>query len=56
MLNFLSDNWPQTQILVSGYQFITSDAKIPSNVHVLKKPDDFINFINGISAEFVRNS
>ena len=56
MLNFLSDNWPQTQILVSGYQFITSDAKIPSNVHLLKKPDDFINFINGISAEFVRNS
>jgi len=56
MLDFLSENWPQSQILVSGYQFIISDAIVPSNVYVLKKPDDFINFINGISVEFVRNS
>ncbi|MFZ4796793.1 MAG: MerR family transcriptional regulator [Bacteroidia bacterium] len=55
MLYFLSNNWPNSQILVSGYQFIISDAIIPPNVHILKKADDFINFINGISVEFVRN-
>jgi hypothetical protein len=31
-----------------------SDAIVPSNVHVLKKADEFINFINGISADKLR--
>lgn len=56
MLNFLSENWPHSQILVSGSQFIISDADIPSNVHLLKKANEFIEFINGISAEYLRNS
>ena len=54
LLNFLSENWPHSQILVSGYQFIVSDAHIPTNVHILKKADEFINFINGISVEYLR--
>jgi DNA-binding transcriptional MerR regulator/methylmalonyl-CoA mutase cobalamin-binding subunit len=55
MLDFLSENWPNSKILVSGYQFIISDAQIPANVNLMKKADDFINFINGISVDFVRN-
>ena len=50
ILNFLNENWPNAQILVSGYQFIISDAQIPTNVHVLKRASDFIEFINCISA------
>jgi DNA-binding transcriptional MerR regulator/methylmalonyl-CoA mutase cobalamin-binding subunit len=56
MINFLSENWPNSQILVSGYQFIVSDAKIPVNVKILKKANDFIDFINGISADKLRES
>jgi len=55
MLDFLSENWPNSKILVSGCQFIISDAQIPANVNLMKKADDFINFINGISVDFVRN-
>lgn len=55
MLDFLSENWPNSKILVSGYQFIISDVQIPANVNLMKKADDFINFINGISVDFVRN-
>jgi hypothetical protein len=55
MLDFLSNNWPHSQILVSGYQFLMADLKIPQNVHLLKKAEDFIEFINGISAEYVRS-
>jgi methanogenic corrinoid protein MtbC1 len=51
LLNFLSENWPNSKILVSGYQFMISDAIIPSNVQILKKADEFISFINGISAD-----
>jgi hypothetical protein len=32
-----------------------ADLIIPQNVHLLKKAEDFIEFINGISAEYVRN-
>jgi len=54
LLNFLSQNWPNSKILVSGYQFIVSDAFVPSNVQILKKADEFISFINGISADKLR--
>ncbi len=56
MLDFLSSNWPHSQILVSGYQFLMADLNIPQNVHLLKKAEEFIEFINGISAEYVRKS
>jgi DNA-binding transcriptional MerR regulator len=56
MLDFLSQNWPNSKILVSGYQFIISDAAIPSNVQILKKADDFIKFINEISVDYEKNS
>jgi len=55
LLDFLSSNWPNSQILVSGYQFLMADLNIPVNVRLLKKAEDFIEFINGISADFVRN-
>jgi DNA-binding transcriptional MerR regulator len=56
MYNFLSENWPCSQILVSGYQFIVSDAQIPANVRVLKKADEFINFINSISSYYLKSN
>jgi len=56
MYNFLSENWPCSQILVSGYQFIVSDAQIPINVRVLKKADEFINFINSISSDYLKSN
>lgn len=55
LLDFLSSNWPNSQILVSGYQFLMADLNIPVNVRLLKKAEEFIEFINGISADYVRN-
>jgi DNA-binding transcriptional MerR regulator len=55
LLQFLCKNWPNSKILVSGYQFNISNSVIPSNVKLLKTAYEFIAFINGISAEYVRN-
>ncbi len=56
LANFLSSNWPNSQILVTGFQFMIADLTLPNNVHLIKKIDDFLDFINGLSIEHLRAS
>jgi len=45
-LNTLSDSFPYSNIIVSGYQFANQKIVCPSNVHVFKDPEEFSNIIN----------
>jgi DNA-binding transcriptional MerR regulator len=51
-LNSLSERFPKSKIIVSGYQTIGQELEIPSNVHVmkyLKEIKDYLNFLTTIT-------
>lgn len=51
-LNSLSERFPKSKIIVSGYQTIAQELEIPSNVHVmkyLKEIKDYLNFLTTIT-------
>jgi len=50
VVNFLTESWPNTQILLSGFQILVADIIIPKNVHVLKRMDEFIEIANNLTA------
>lgn len=56
LVEFLSSNWSNSQILVTGFQFMIADLTLPANVHLIKKVDDFLDFVNGLSIEHLRAS
>lgn len=51
LLIFLSKNWPNSQILGSGYQFNICNAELPKNVKLLKKAEEFIELIDRINTK-----
>jgi DNA-binding transcriptional MerR regulator len=48
-VDLLSENWQESQVLVSGYQFLCSDIVFPENVTLIRKMDSFIQFVNDLS-------
>lgn len=56
LVDFLSKNWMDSQILVTGFQFMIADLNLPANVHLIKKMENFLDFINGLSVEHLRAS
>jgi DNA-binding transcriptional MerR regulator len=51
-LNSLSERFPKSKIIVSGYQTIGQELEIPPNVHVmkyLKEIKDYLSFLNTIT-------
>jgi DNA-binding transcriptional MerR regulator len=52
----LSSIWPETKILLSGIQFLQCDNDYPSNVRIIRRIDDFIQFANNVcEQEFAVN-
>lgn len=51
-VNNLAAIWDDSEILLSGYQFATQEFNFPSNVRVLRKMEDFIQFANAMSANY----
>jgi DNA-binding transcriptional MerR regulator len=47
-VNALAENWKDSRIFLSGYQFISADITYPDNVTLIKKMEDFIQFVNEI--------
>ena len=47
----LTDNFPDTQFLLSGYQILTQNIEEVNNIKVLKNLEDTISFIDQISAK-----
>jgi methanogenic corrinoid protein MtbC1 len=48
-VNTLANTWKETNILLSGYQFMNHDVQLPSNVSVVKKMEDFIALADRLS-------
>ena len=55
-LDNLSNHFIDSTILLSGYQIVTKELNIPTNVHVLKSLDDTIEYIDAIKAPSVRRT
>lgn len=53
-LNYLSSSFSESQVLVSGYQVVTKDLKLPSNVTILRSLDDTIEYIDSVSSPHSR--
>ncbi|MCU0443153.1 MAG: MerR family transcriptional regulator [Bacteroidia bacterium] len=51
----LAQAWPDTQILLSGSQFVMDDVAYPEHVRIIRKMEDFIQFANSISSNYSRN-
>jgi MerR family transcriptional regulator, light-induced transcriptional regulator len=47
--------WDNAQVLLSGYQFMNQEFNFPENVRIIKKMEDFIQFVNSLSSNFSRN-
>ncbi|MGK7393159.1 MAG: MerR family transcriptional regulator [Candidatus Cyclobacteriaceae bacterium M3_2C_046] len=45
----LGESFPQSEILLTGYQVIGQDLKCPSNVTILNKLDDLIDFVEELN-------
>lgn len=52
-LNTLSNSFPYSTIIVSGYQFVNQKIVCPSNVHIFKDPEEFKGIINKMEANTV---
>jgi hypothetical protein len=50
-VDFLSVNWPNSQILLTGLQFNQSELIIQGNVRKLESLTEFINLVNSISTQ-----
>ncbi len=47
-LETLSNHFPHSIVLVSGYQVVTKDLKLPANIHILRSLDDTIQYVDAI--------
>ncbi len=55
-VNELAGIWENAQVLLSGIQcLMCCELELPPNVRLVQKMDDFIQFANGISANYSRN-
>jgi len=55
MINSIATTWSDSQILLAGIQCMCHHLVFPENVQIIKKMDDFIQFINGLNNDFTRN-
>jgi methanogenic corrinoid protein MtbC1 len=54
-INTLSEDWKDSQILISGIQCLCHHLVFPENVSIIKKMDDFIQFANDLIPQYNRN-
>lgn len=50
-VNSLASHWKKSQILLSGLQFLTADIEYPENTKLIRRTEDFITFVDSLSAE-----
>ncbi len=55
-VNEIAGIWKNAQVLITGIRcLMCCELQLPENVTLVKKMDDFIQFANGISADYSRN-
>ncbi|MBP9688456.1 MAG: helix-turn-helix-type transcriptional regulator, partial [Bacteroidia bacterium] len=45
----ISTYWKNSQILLSGVQFLNSDITLPQNARIIKRIEDFVSLVDTIS-------
>jgi DNA-binding transcriptional MerR regulator len=55
-VNFLSENWKNSHIMLTGSQFLLCDLEMRDNITLLKSLDHFIQVVNKISNSWVRST
>jgi hypothetical protein len=49
-IDFLSTHWPQSEIILTGPQFLKCDEiKLPANARIMQSIQCFIDFLNQLS-------
>ncbi|MEI6507466.1 MAG: MerR family transcriptional regulator [Bacteroidota bacterium] len=46
--NTLSENWKESKILLSGFQFMDESIKLPQNAQIVRKMEDLISMLDSI--------
>lgn len=55
MINYLSANWPESQIFLTGSQILNANVKCPANVRIINSISEFIELVNSISTINAKN-
>ena len=53
-LETLASHFPNSTVLVSGYQVVTKDLKLPTNIHILRSLEETIQYIDSIKIHNAR--
>lgn len=54
-VDFLSENWPQSEILLTGPQFVQADLSSRANVHKITKFSELIDFVDSMDLGKLKN-
>jgi MerR family transcriptional regulator, light-induced transcriptional regulator len=54
-VDFLSENWPQSEILLTGPQFVQADLSSRANVHKITKFNELIDFVDSMDLGKLKN-
>jgi hypothetical protein len=54
-VDFLSENWPQSEILLTGPQFVQADLSNRVNVHKVNRFSELIAFVDSMDLGKLKN-
>lgn len=55
MVDYLSANWPESQIFLTGSQILNANVKCPHNVRLVNTISEFIELVNSLSTAKAQN-
>ena len=55
MVDYLSANWPESQIFLTGSQILGANVKCPHNVRLINTISEFIELVNSLSTTKAQN-
>jgi hypothetical protein len=55
MIDYLSANWTESQIFLTGSQILNANVKCPHNVRLINTISEFIDLVNSLSSTNASN-
>ncbi len=55
MIDYLSANWPESQIFLTGSQILNANVKCPANVRIINSISEFIELVNSLGTINAKN-
>jgi DNA-binding transcriptional MerR regulator/methylmalonyl-CoA mutase cobalamin-binding subunit len=50
MIDYLSANWPESHIFLTGSQILNANVKCPANVRIINSISEFVELVNSLSS------